>query len=134
MTESSLNARNHFFHKDSSFSTFRRSLGALLKHRLELHARYRGQGNSDKSATHYQFGADGEERLTKWMQENLEYNFELVSENIRSREAELIMRLHPPLNLTKWPNKQVRKSLMELRKVCRDEAAIFEAVLAGSAN
>ena len=30
-TESSLDARNHFTHKHSGFSTLRRSLGAILK-------------------------------------------------------------------------------------------------------
>jgi Protein of unknown function (DUF2442) len=131
MTKSSLNARNHFSHRDASFSTFRRSLGALLKDHLDLHARCRGKDISDKSSTHYHFGADGEERLTKWMQENLEYSFELVTEDIEGRESHLIKQLHPPLNLTQWSNEQQRKSLMELRRVCREEAANSELAPVG---
>jgi len=56
------------------------------------------------------------------MEENLEYSYEVVSVGVRSRESQLIAEMKPPLNLTKWPNPQ-RKALMELRRVCRDEAA-----------
>jgi hypothetical protein len=46
MTESTLMGRNHFLHLDSSFSTLRRSLGALLKTELKLLAIPRGAGRT----------------------------------------------------------------------------------------
>jgi hypothetical protein len=122
MTESSLKVRNHFSHEDSSFSTFRRSLGAVLKHDRGLSAVHRGKGLSSKDFTHYRFAGIGEKQLTLWMKENLEYSYEVVSVGVRSRESQLIAEMKPPLNLTKWPNPQ-RRLLMELRGICRDEAA-----------
>jgi GIY-YIG catalytic domain-containing protein len=41
MTESSLEMRNHFAHRDSGFSTLRRSLGSLLKAELTGRRAYR---------------------------------------------------------------------------------------------
>jgi hypothetical protein len=73
MTASSLEVRNHFFHRDSSFSSFRRSLGALLKTRLKLHAIPRGLGRTRRDFVHYRFTAPGERKLTDWMQKHLEY-------------------------------------------------------------
>jgi hypothetical protein len=122
MTESSLEIRNHFFHKDSSFSSFRRSLGALLKQDLKLQAIRRGWGKSPKDMTHYRFAHPGEDELTTWMKNHLEYSYEVVSSYPPARERELISDLGPPLNLTLWPNPQ-KTLLMKLRKACRDEAA-----------
>jgi hypothetical protein len=61
MSESSLEIRNHFFHKDSSFSSLRRSFGALLRDKddLNLHAIPRGSGQSAKDLVHYRFRGDG---------------------------------------------------------------------------
>jgi hypothetical protein len=122
MTESSLEVRNHFSHDDSSFSTFRRSLGAILKRELTLSAIHRGKGKSSKDFTNYRFAGTGEKQLTQWMEENLEYSYEVVRMGVRSRESQLIAEMKPPLNLTKWPNPQ-RKMVMELRRICRNEAA-----------
>jgi hypothetical protein len=126
MTESSLEVRNHFSHEDSSFSSLRRSLGAILKQELRLCAVHRGQGQSSKDFTHYRFAGTGEQQLTQWMERNLEYSYEVVSVGVRSKESRLIAEMTPPLNLTKWPNPQ-RKALMELRRICRDEAALSVA-------
>lgn len=121
MTESSLEVRNHFFHKNSSFSSLRRSLGALLRKELKLQAVRRGSGRSSKDISHYRFAAPGEDQLTTWMKDHLEYSYELGSNDIPTRERELILHLRPPLNLTLWPNPQ-KTVVMELRKACRDEA------------
>ena len=48
MTDDSLEVRSHYGHKDSSFSSPRRSLGAILKHKLALIAIPRGSGQSAK--------------------------------------------------------------------------------------
>lgn len=53
MTEDSQDERNHFGHRDSSFSSPRRSLGAILKKDRELTAIPRGSGKSAKDMTCY---------------------------------------------------------------------------------
>jgi len=121
MTEDSLEARNHFGHKDSSFSSPRRSLGAILKQELGLKAIPRGSGKSLKDMTHFRFARDGEQRLTTWMIEHLEYSSVVLVDGIGDVERVLINCLRPPLNLDKWKNPQ-RAAIMRLRKACADEA------------
>jgi hypothetical protein len=124
MTDSSLDARNHFLHPHSGFSTLRRSLGALLKKELNLHARPRASGPSPTNVRNYRFGFDDdgeEQRLTKWMKEHLAYGFVVVSHDTEKVERALIAELCPPLNLTGWRNPQ-GQSLRALRNICAEEA------------
>jgi hypothetical protein len=121
MTEDSLEARNHFGHRDSSFSSPRRSLGAILKEELGLNAIPRGSGKSAKDITCYRFAGDGEKSLTNWMVRHLEYSFVVLEHGIQDIERTLIECLQPPLNLDKWKNGQ-KAAIMRLRKVCADEA------------
>lgn len=121
MTEDSLEVRNHFGHKDSAFSSPRRSLGAILKKELKLIAVPRGLGRSEKDMTHFRFADGGEKELTKWMVKHLEYGFSLLEHGIADVERELIECLRPPLNLDIWDNPQ-RKAIKRLRKECADEA------------
>jgi anhydro-N-acetylmuramic acid kinase len=115
MTKSSLRERNHREHKTSSFSTFRRSLGAILK--MELRPYRSGKPSN------YRFTDAGEKKLTAWMNANLTYSYEIVAQDIvEQRESELISEFKPPLNLTKWPNPQ-RGKLKNLRKRFQDQAA-----------
>ena len=126
MTKSSLRKRNHKEHKNSGFSTFRRSLGALLKEELDLSAIPRGKGRSEKDVTNFHFAGDGEERLTTWMKNNLKYGFfEVVKADVRKQEHKLITDYHPPLNLQGLSEDQNphKASIMNLRRKCRDEAA-----------
>jgi hypothetical protein len=132
MTASNLDVRNHFFHRDSSFSSFRRSLGALLKARLKLHAIPRGHGKNTKDFTHYRFIASEECKLTKWMEANLEYAGRTEPATVVSRrEEELILNCRPPLNLNRWKNPQA-VAVKRLRAVCRDEAKHFHASTSGT--
>jgi hypothetical protein len=71
--------------------------------------------------THFRFARDGEERLTTWMIEHLEYSSVVLVDDIGDVERALINCLRPPLNLDKWKNPQ-RAAIMRLRKVCADEA------------
>jgi hypothetical protein len=121
MTEDSLEARNHFGHRDSSFSSPRRSLGAILKGELGLTAVPRGSGKSAKDMTSFRFAGDGEKRLTNWMVRHLEYSFVVLEHGILDVERALIECLRPPLNLDKWKNGQ-KAAIKRLRKVCADEA------------
>ena len=126
MTQSSLCKRNHKEHKNSGFSTFRRSLGALLKEELELSAIPRGKSRSEKDVTNFRFEGNGEERLTTWMKNNLKYGFfEVVQADVRKQERKLITDYLPPLNLQGLSEDQNphKASIMNLRRKCRDEAA-----------
>ena len=128
MSESSLNERNHFFHTDSSFSSPRRSLGALLKKSSRLHLEalprrsgVRARGISRKDISNYRFDEKGETDLTVWMRQNLTYTNVGLDEDIRQTEASLIRLLNPPLNLTLSKNES-RFVVRLARKECRDQA------------
>ncbi len=64
-TASSLDSRCHFNHSHSGFSTFRRSLGAILKQALDLKVQARSSGRSSSSTQNFRFDEDGEARLTE---------------------------------------------------------------------
>lgn len=123
MTDSSLDARCHFEHAHSGFSTFRRSLGAILKLQLQLRALPRAHGPSRTNVLSYRFDADGEHRLTEWMRQNLNYaNCEIAAEAAKI-EREAIRVACPPLNLVGWQNPQ-RSEIRRLRALCVAEAKI----------
>lgn len=112
--------RDQFAHTDSGFSTLRRSLGALLKEQLRLHAIPRGL-RQPRSTRNYRFCEGGELRLTLWMKANLRYGFILIPRQVKCVARALIADLGPPLNLIHWPNPQ-GPYLRALRAICRDEA------------
>lgn len=121
MTESSLDARCHFDHKSSGFSTFRRSLGAILKKKLSLRAVPRSSGASETNVKNYAFADGGEGRLTDWMRANLTYSHQPLPSDVREREREIIAALQPRLNLTGWAN-PIRDQIKRLRADCVHEA------------
>jgi hypothetical protein len=125
MTTSSLNERNHLFQRDSSFSSPRRSFGALLKFACKSNSNLtvmpRGSGRSKGAISNYRFSPEGEEKLTEWMRKNLTYRSVVLSEQIEIIETGLIKRNNPPLNLTHSNNLSVPE-LKRLRKLCRQEA------------
>ena len=118
---SNLEARNHFAHRDSGFSTLRRSLGALLKEELRLQAIPRGPWRSRNDLRYHRFRDKDEQRLTDWMIAHLTYGFAVVADDLKAVEQALITELRPPLNLIGWPNPQ-EPYLRTLRNVSRDEA------------
>lgn len=121
MTEDSLEVRNHFQHKQSGFSTLRRSLGALLKERLDLIAIPRAPGQSETNIDCYRFTADGEAALSRWMQAHLSLAIEPLESRVAQTEADLIAAMEPPLCLTRWRNPQ-KQIIQELRNKCKAEA------------
>jgi hypothetical protein len=121
MTASSLDSRCHFNHSHSGFSTFRRSLGAILKQTLDLKAQPRSSGRSSSNTQNFRFDEDGEAQLIEWMRDNLRYAHSAVDENVQAVEADLIRSLEPPLNLTGWKNPQ-KPLIQDLRRVCVREA------------
>lgn len=107
----------HFCSGETGFSTLRRSLGAILKSQLNLTAIPRSPGSAKSS---YRFLSDGEERLSQWMESNLEVSV-LPIINALEVESDLIPFLEPVLNLTKWKNPH-RKEIKRLRAICASEA------------
>lgn len=123
-TEHGLEFRNHYVHAHSGFSTFRRSLGALLKQSLGLVAVPRSAGRSRSNVVNYRFDEAGEQSLSLWMKDNLLGAQLVLGERVRDAEHQLLTELEPPLNLTGWPNPQ-RAAIKELRAVCVREADLI---------
>jgi hypothetical protein len=111
---------NHFRNGGSGFSTLRRSLGPLLKQRLDLRAQPRGRGAGDQNYRCYRFDDAGEDRLTKWMHRHLRVAVAAHPEP-DDIERELIACAQPPLNLTRWSNPHAVE-INALRKACVEEA------------
>ena len=116
-----LEMRNHFKAKSSGFHSPRRSLGAILKDRLNLKATPRADGPSETNYQSYSFEPDSEKRLTEWMVKNLEYSIYTHSNEVRDLEKNLIGTNEPPLNLTRWPNPQ-KRLIQDFRNACKEEA------------
>jgi hypothetical protein len=131
MTDSSLDARCHFEHAHSGFSTFRRSLAAILKEQLRLRALPRAPGASRTNVLNYRFDADGEVRLTEWMRRNLTYSYREIADNIAAAEKVETRSACPPLNLVGWKNDQ-RNKIKRLRALCVAEATLRRQSNAGA--
>ncbi|WP_078549271.1 GIY-YIG nuclease family protein [Litchfieldia alkalitelluris] len=87
-------------------STFRKSLGALFG--LEKEVLDQGK---------YKYINNHENWLTNWMKENLIFHFH-EQENPKYIEENLIMLLHPPLNLQKnIQHKEFRAMMRSLRRL-----------------
>ncbi len=122
MTEDGLDARNHFYHRHSGFSTLRRSLGALLKQKLSLVAEPRSLGASRSNAVNYRFSNERERALSHWMTINLVLAQMECGKDTGVIEKQLILVLQPALNLVGW-NNPYRASIKALRAACVGEAA-----------
>lgn len=103
--ERSLAARDlttHFTTGRTGQSTLRRSLAALLREQLDLHAVPRNPAVPGHF-TSFGLSSDGDERLTRWMVDHLALTTwapPAGAETLRDLERAVIDRLQPPLNLT----------------------------------
>ena len=109
-------------------SSFRRSLGAILKGKLNLTAIKRDKNSLKLRADKYKFTDEGESRLTAWMMDNLkigfwENNSPLSKKDLRVLEEKVILELKPKLDLDKRTriNNQFAGLLDGYRKICRQE-------------
>ena len=114
----------HFRAGQSGFSTLRRSLGALMRDDLGLKPRPRGTGSSATNFRNYRFDDAGEERLSDWMQENLQVAVHPV-EDPAALEKDLIGLACPPLNLKGWANPDAA-AIKDARKACVEFAQAAE--------
>lgn len=97
-------SKQHLLKNRTGSSTFRRSVGALLREDLELRPQPRSPKPSDsKRFTNYKFHPAGEDSLTEWIASNIRV-CPVPSPNPVSKEKDLIRQHQPPLNLTGWPN------------------------------
>jgi hypothetical protein len=106
--------------EDSGWSTFRRSLGAVLREKLGLKPVPRRRG---PHMDNYSFSLDGEHQLTKWMLQNLAVSWATPGPTVdlAAEEKCLIEDLQPALNITHNRKGKYVPALKRLRKVCRDE-------------
>ena len=102
--------RNHFVDNDASRSTLRKSIGSLFGYDLIL--------RKENDKRHKKFKPNDEEKLTKWMKNNLLLAF-VENADPESMEDKLIAELNPPLNLDKndnTVNAEFRALLSKLRR------------------
>ena len=104
--------------------TVRRSLGALLRHDLDLDPQPRSlDGNVRTACTNFRFSAAAETRLSNWMMGALYLSRVPHDGDVDAVETVLIEGLRPPLNLKGWANPQAGR-IKWLRKQCAYDAAI----------
>jgi hypothetical protein len=112
----------HFATGQTGRSTLRRSLAAILKSSLGLECTYRGHGRAEIDFTNYVLEPSSDGKLTAWMVDSLEIGYcPMPSESVREVEARQIEAERPLLCLQDWPNPH-RSRLLDLRKICADEA------------
>jgi len=114
----------HFKSGGSGSSTLRRSIGAVLRAQLRLVAIPRGTGASDSDYTHYRFTPDGEDRLTAWMEQNLEVGVCPVDGDPKVVEAGLISELEPIFCLKGWRGNRLAHAIKQMRSNCVQEARL----------
>ena len=113
-TNQGLNSRigKTHFNGTAGRSTLRKSLGCLFGYKLI--PRSKNNPNDGKTT----FETCDEERLSKWMRDNLIVFYATAINDIKSVENELIHSYSPPLNLQQVPlddNKEFRAYLTSLR-------------------
>ena len=110
-------AGSHLRAARSGSSTFRRSVGALLRERLALLPRPRSDNPRDgKRFVNYKFDSASEKAVSNWIDQNIRI-VSVQHENPRSFEVRCIRELCPPLNLMDWPN-PYRAMVTSARKQC----------------
>lgn len=130
IAKDSIHARDlnqHFKTGKTGSSTLRRSIGAILKSKLNLIAIPRGAENDTKRFENYKFKED--QLLTNWMISNLQIGYWLPEKiisysELRDIEKNITCDLKPTLDL----DIRTRKfnihadNLVALRNICKTEA------------
>lgn len=122
-SQKSRDANTHFKSGKTGSSTLRRSVGAILRNKLELKPIPRSQ--NEIKMRDFKFIEESEKKLTKWMIENLSLSFYEVTEGkryLKLLENQLIELLTPILNISKNKGNPFLRDLKELRRQCRDIA------------
>lgn len=125
-TESSQNKRNsktHFKTGKTGSSTVRKSIGSLLFIIDDSKPIPRNETDYESGRfSHFKFELDSEEKITKWMKNNLALSFfeyPRTKKEIEDLETEIIERLKPVLNIdNKNPSNPFKAQIKQLRKNC----------------
>src|SRR5690606_32117770 len=91
--------------------TFFRSLGAVLGHRPP-----KGSLTTKKNKRNYKFASADEQKIIKWINDNLKVNWVDFSGDFEKIETQLINKYRPLINLAKNPS--ALQLLSDLRKEC----------------
>lgn len=131
LAEKSLHGRDTMSHLASGktgWSSLRRSLGAILKEKLNLIAIKRDKNGSKLRPDKYKLTDDGESRLTEWMIANLKFGYwennrPLSKEKLRNLEEKVILKLKPKLDLDRRTRHKnpLASNLDNYRAICRNE-------------
>ncbi|MCX6305491.1 MAG: hypothetical protein NT040_11035 [Bacteroidetes bacterium] len=126
-SQASRDEKTHFTSGKTGSSTIRRSLGALLKKELSLIPVLRNDKDFDAGRkSFFKFDEPSEERLTKWMKDNLGISFyenEKPPSELDVLETGLIAETKPLLNIdSKNPGNPYAPAIKAARKACADEA------------
>jgi hypothetical protein len=120
--------RTHFATGRTGSSTVRRSFAALLRDSLRLRGVPRNPVRPERPAN-FGLAAEGDERLTAWMQEQLFLAFWVKPDtevDLNDIETAVIKRWQPPLNLNKVDHRL--PALMRARRVMADDARTWARV------
>tara|TARA_Y100001935_G_C17176794_1_gene443034 strand:- start:200 stop:778 length:579 start_codon:yes stop_codon:yes gene_type:complete len=121
----------------ANFSTFRRSIGAVLKKELSLEAIPRlRKDRSVSSYTNFSFSKNGEFKIDQWIINNLEYGYIELKNNLDIQHKEFMISeeekakeiTKPCLNCSNGDDKFniYFSKIRDLRKVCADEARKYK--------
>lgn len=91
--------------------TFFRSIGAVLGHRPP-----KGSLTTKANKRNYKFTPTDEQKIIKWINDNLQVNWVEFSGEFERLETELIIKYRPLINLAKNPS--ALQLLSDLRKEC----------------
>jgi hypothetical protein len=114
--------RTHFATGRTGSSTVRRSFAALLRNPLVLRGVPRNMVRPERPAT-FGLAAEGDERLTAWMQEQLFLAYWVKPDtevDLNDIETAVIKRWQPPLNLNKVDHPL--PALRHARRLMADDA------------
>ena len=131
LAEKSLHGRDtmsHLVSGKTGWSSFRRSIGAILKEKLSLIAIKRDKNGSKLRPDKYKFTEEGESRLTEWMLASLKFGYwvndsPFGKQELRMLEEKVILKLMPKLDLDRRTrnNNPFASLLDNYREICREE-------------
>jgi hypothetical protein len=121
--------KTHLMSGRTGFSSLRRSLGAVLKDKLDLKAIKRDAAGKRPRWDKFKFDPKSEELLTSWMYENLICGYwtapiDFTNQQLADLEEEICTCLCPSLDLDRRTIKynQNAHALLLLRNICVLEA------------
>jgi len=128
----------HFITGKTGSSSLRKTLGAVLKEKLSLHAMPRSETEkSNRRFSNYSFIKQDDTKLTEWMNTNLEFCFIEHSKmnekdknsTLRKVEVRYTIKYLPTLDLDRATKKYniFAKELSDLRVICKIEAKQYKS-------